>query len=101
MVSGTTLSGQSENIRGVEVVRTTRICPMRIGPVEKFLNRRTTAEPSFHVVPPFELVALAELPAQEHDPAVSKRREVDQATIKILQLHTQGFQLRHFGGEMR
>src|SRR5678810_1076365 len=101
MVSRTTLSGQSENIRGVEVVRTTENCRARIRPVEKFLKRGTTAESSFHVVPPFEFIALAQLPAQQHYPTISKGREIDQATIKILQLHTQSFELGHFGGELR
>jgi hypothetical protein len=84
MVSGTTLSGQPENIRGVEVVRATGNCHVRIGPVEKFLKRCPTTEPSFHVMPPLEFIALAQLPTKKHDAAVSKRWEINQAAVKIL-----------------
>src|SRR5882724_95863 len=100
MVSGTTLSRQPENITSVGVVR----CAVRMrsgrGGCGKASKRSAATKSCVHIVPPFELIAFAELPAQQHNPAVSERGEIDQATIEILQLDTQAFQFRHFLSEV-
>src|SRR6266498_4940947 len=96
MVSGTTLSGQSENIRGVGVVRRTEGTMLREGCLWKTSKWSAAAKACVHVVPPFELISLAKLPAKQYDSAISKGWEIDEAAIEILQLNTQNVQLRHF-----
>ena len=76
MVSDFTLSSQRENIAGLEVV-----CePHRLQCEGTELGRRlksvtlealTPAEPGFHVVPPFELIAFVGLPTEQHDAAIA------------------------------
>ena len=60
ILSGKTLSGQRENKAGVEVNY-----PLN-------LKRRAACEASIDVVPPFQFVPFAELPAEQDHPAVPK-----------------------------
>ena len=69
--------------------------------MEKFLERCAATESCFHVMPPLEFIAFAQLPTEQHHPAISERREIDQAPLKVLQLHTQAFQFRHLRSEIR
>jgi hypothetical protein len=48
------------------------------------LKRRTTGEPGVDVVPPLQFVALAQLPAEQHDAAVAERWEIDQPALEVL-----------------
>jgi hypothetical protein len=58
ILSGRTLSGQSENEAGVEVVDWGYRLKMR------FLEWGPTGKTGVDIVPPFEFVALAHLPAE-------------------------------------
>ena len=43
------------------------------------LEGLAAAESSFEVMPPFELITFVRLPTEEHDAAVTHRREIDQS----------------------
>jgi hypothetical protein len=84
IVSGTTLSGQSENIRGVGVAAFGKCGWEESGCCGKLLEGGAAAESGIHVVPPLEFVAFAQLPTKQHDATVSQRREINQTTVKVL-----------------
>jgi hypothetical protein len=65
-----------------------------------FLERRAAGEAGVDVVPPFEFVAFAHLPAQQDDPSVPERREVDQSALEVLQLDAKSFQFGHLRREL-
>ena len=72
-----------------------------VGKLWKSLKWSAAAESGVDVVPEFEFVALAELPAEEDDAAVSHRGEVNESAFEILQLHADIVQFRHLFGEIR
>ena len=59
------------------------------------LERCTAGKSGVHVVPPFDAVALAKLPAQQHDTTVPQRRKVDQTAAKIFELNTESLKLTY------
>ena len=101
MVSGTTLSGQPENIRGVGVVVHSKKRSSVRSACGKVLKRSAATETGVHVVPPFELIAFAQLPTKQHHSAISERREIDEASFEVLQLNTQSFKFGHLCSEIR
>ena len=65
------------------------------------LEWRATREARVNIVPPLQLVAFAELPAEEDDAPVSEGRKVDQTALKVLKLNAETLQFgeldRQFG----
>ena len=51
------------------------------------LQRLASRESGIGVMPPFDLVAFTELPAEQHDPAASLCWKIDQAACVIFQLY--------------
>lgn len=60
-----------------EVAEGVRVCG-------KVSERRAATEAGVDIVPPFEFIAFAELPAEQDDAAVAQGREIDQPALKIL-----------------
>ena len=48
------------------------------------LKRRASGKAGVDIVPPLELVAFAQLPAEQDDAAIAQRRKIDQTTLEIL-----------------
>ena len=71
MISGITLSGQRENVRGVGVVWGSLGRPEGTGSCGKVLERSAARETGIHIVPPLELVTFAQLPTKQDHPAFS------------------------------
>src|SRR6185436_10015045 len=58
----------------------------------KLLERRTSGETRVDIVPPLQFIALAKLPAQQHDAPLSQRGKVDQTALKVLELNAETFE---------
>lgn len=90
ILSGITLTGQLENNAGVEVVVSGFRAKFDVrAEREETLKSGTTGEPSIDIVPPFELIAFAQLPTEKHDSTVSNGRKINQTTVEIFQLNSQ------------
>lgn len=57
-------------------------------------------ESSIHIMPPLQLIAFAQLPTKQNDAPISERGEIDQAALKILQLHAESFEFPDFFSEI-
>src|SRR5215213_6510269 len=64
------------------------------------LERLPSGEARLDVVPPFYLVAFAELPAEQDDAPVAQGGEVNQAAGVVLELHAERFQLSRAGRKL-
>ena len=62
MVSGITLSGQSENVAALKVGQEVGL--RALGNLKPILERCTTREAGVDIVPPFNAIALVKLPAE-------------------------------------
>jgi hypothetical protein len=90
ILSGITLTGQPENVVGVEVEprQAPRFNVRTVG-----LKRCASGKAGFDIVPPFDLVTFTELPAKQHDAAIAQRGKVYETAAKVFELDTQSFQL--------
>ena len=61
------------------------------------LKRSASSETGLDVVPPFQFIAFADLPAQQHYSAISQGGKVDQAAIKVFKLNSQLFKFTRLG----
>jgi hypothetical protein len=66
---------------------------VRAGDGLTWLQRLSSGETFFDVVPPFDLVAFVGFPAKQDDAAITHRGKIDQTLMIILQLNAQAFQL--------
>src|SRR5438067_3409887 len=57
------------------------------------LQRLPARKSGLEVMPPFELTALAGLPAKQHHATITHGRKIDQAALIVLQLHSHAFEL--------
>ena len=60
---------------------------------EMGLQRLPARKSGLEVMPPFELTALAGLPAKQHHATITHGRKIDQAALIVLQLHSHAFEL--------
>src|SRR2546423_15142110 len=63
------------------------------------LHWLSSGEARVNVVPPFDLLAFAEMPAEQYHAPIAQRREVYEAALVILELHAEGFKLTCARGE--
>ena len=73
--SSFTLSGQRENIEGVEVGGTGLTCVLSVEKYHRLksvpLERLSAGETRFDVMPPFDLITFVCLPTQKHDAPIA------------------------------
>jgi hypothetical protein len=53
----------------------------------------SSGKASFDIVPPFDVIAFAHLPAEQNDTPIAQGRKVNQAASVIFKLHAQGIKL--------
>lgn len=72
---------------------TRRLGWQRLHPLPSvFINRLKplpACKSGFEIVPPFDLVAFAHLPAEQHETVVAHRRKVDQPAFVIFELYAE------------
>jgi hypothetical protein len=78
------MSGASETLKGLS---------------SRFLERLPSGEARVNVVPPFDLIAFAQMPAEQYDATITQRWKVYQAALVILELDAEGFKLAGARGE--
>ena len=59
----------------------------------RLLEWLSSGEARLRVVPPFYLVAFAQMPAEQHDAAIAQGRKVYQTACVIFELYAQSFKL--------
>jgi hypothetical protein len=97
ILSETTLSRQPENTQPAvfDLHGGYKIQKRR----EKGLERLSSGEASVYIVPPFDLLAFAQLPAEQHDAAIAQGGKVYQPATVIFDLNAERVQLARERGK--